>query len=337
MWTSETILTRGGTELSKAEFHETHTAQVILSGDLAFKRRRPVNLFNGLIEYETLAERWQGARNECEIGRRISPEVYRGIFSLGDGNELHEDERSHEEPIVVMERLPSDYRADVLFSRGAFNTTALTMAEECASFHARCERQGNPAEHVAATIAVWRKNFDLLPVHHPLLPLSIDQCEELLRTTDEWFDSVGHALLYRRALAGKVIEGHGGLHLKHVYLENPAWKGTDRRWAVIDPLEFSRELRVLDVGAEIGFLAMELDALGRRSASEMMVESYARLTNDSDLWKTLPFFCRYRAVVRGLVAWATAKTFSDPAESLRQKDIAGHYFQLALGYRLSVL
>lgn len=333
MWKTDTTLTINGVLLKKEEFHETHTAQVILTKDLAFKRRRPVSLFNGLIEYETLAQRWEGARNECLVGRRISPEVYRGIYSLVSNDELRTEPRFEEEPVVVMERLPSEYRADVLFSQGASLETVSVLAQECAAFHIRCERQKDPAHHVAIAVSVWQNTFRGLPSHHPLLPLTNEERHNLMRTTDEWLERRGRELLYRRALIGRVVEGHGDLQLKHVYLKNPAW--TTRRWAVIDPLEFSRDLRRLDVGAEIGFLAMELDALCRYDAADFLVEEYARLTDDCSLREVVMFFRRYRAVVRALVAWETAKIFSEPVERTRQKDLSAHYFRLALSYALS--
>lgn len=333
MWSAGTTLVFEGAVIAPVEFHETHTAQVLVGEGLAFKKRRPVDLFEGLINYATLQERWLGAQNEVAIGRRVCPGIYYGVFALGADGVLRPEERRDEEPIVVMKRLRGDRRADRVFEAGGNRSAAFVIAEECALFHDRCEREGAVREQMSRTVEAWTSNFDRLPDGHPLLPLSHSERVELIDTTLSWFERRGRAVLHKRILAGKVVEGHGDLHLKHVYFTDDARPGS--RWAVIDPLEFSRDLRVLDVAAEVGFLAMDLDAIGRRDMSRLLVRAYAGETGDDTLEEVMPFFCRYRAVVRGLVAWATAVTFAADAAACRaHENDARRYFSLALSYRM---
>jgi aminoglycoside phosphotransferase family enzyme len=105
-------------------------------------------------------------------------------------------------------------------------------------------------------------------------------------------------VLRQRIADGRVRDGHGDLRVEHVYLSDPV--------ALIDPLEFAPHYRFTDVAAEIGFLAMELQELDRPDLAQSLVERYARTTGDTTLTVVLPFFIRYRAIVRAKVEWIRA-------------------------------
>ena len=126
-----------------------------------------------------------------------------------------------------------------------------------------------------------------------------------------------------------------------VALSLPLGAGRLTRDHLADDPPKAAELKALrkkiraDVAAEVGFLAMDLDAIGRRDMSRLLVRAYAGETGDDTLEEVMPFFCRYRAVVRGLVAWATAVTFAaDVAACRAYENDARRYFSLALSYRM---
>ena len=122
-----------------------------------------------------------------------------------------------------------------------------------------------------------------------------------------------------------IREGHGDLRIEHIYLTEP--------WSVIDPLEFSRKLRFCDVAAEICFVAMELDEIGRADAAEYVIASYAELSGDDTLLEVVPFFKRYRAVVRGKVEWIRGTQVLG-AERDAHFARSRRLFELALGYEM---
>lgn len=337
MWTAQTVLQIGGAPLITTEFHETATAQVLVAGGMAWKRRCPARLFNGLIDYRELKQRTAALQEEYHLGQRISPEIYHGLFSLGANGELVNEVRPHRETVLCMEYLPEAWRADRVLARkkqaNSIKACIEVLAEECALFHARCTRADDPEHRMVATVRAWRSTFDALPLYHSRCPLLPSERSELLRSTDRWLRRSGYDLLYERAREGKVVEGHGDLHLKHVYLGRKVSK--NRRWVVIDPLDFSRELRLLDVGAEVGFLAMDLGSLGYDEAAKLLVDSYAQATNDASLYLVINFFCRYRALVRGAVAWFRSQTVRGKPEEALELDLARRYFKQALAYQLN--
>jgi hypothetical protein len=304
---------------------ETHTAWVLLGTRLAIKIRKPVNL--GFLDYSSGDLRERAARSEVEIGQRISPHVYYGVWSITEGTDDRMPTLMRSagagEPVVAMKRLDDSLRLDRI-------VTGLTMplqridevALECARFHGACavDRRVNGWGAVANTVAAWTVNFEQMPAAEPSVPLTIMERRQLIEETDEWLCKL-RPILEQRIESGCVRDGHGDLRAEHIYLTTP--------WSVLDPLEFSTVLRFTDVAAEVCFLAMELAALGRPDASARFLSTYATATYDETLSVVTPFFVRYRAVVRGKVAWIRAMQLPeeqrDPflAESRR-------FFELAL-------
>jgi aminoglycoside phosphotransferase family enzyme len=104
-----------------------------------------------------------------------------------------------------------------------------------------------------------------------------------------------HAALFDARVAQRhVVEGHGDLRPEHVCLLDPP--------VIIDCLEFSAELRLLDAAAEIAFLALECERLGHPRIATRVLELY-RLHCHDDVDRTLLAFYRAsRAFVRAKVA-----------------------------------
>lgn len=304
---------------------ETHTAWVLLGTRLAIKIRKPVNL--GFLDYSSRDLRERAARSEVEIGQRISPHVYYGVWSITHGIEDREPTligtAGAGEPAVAMKRLDDSLRLDRL-------VTGLTMppqridevALECARFHGACavDRRVNGWGAVTNTVAAWTVNFEQMPAAEPSIPLTTTERRQLIEETDGWLRRL-RPILEQRIESGRVRDGHGDLRAEHIYLTTP--------WSVLDPLEFSTALRFTDVAAEVCFLAMDLAALGRRDASARFLSTYATATDDETLSVVAPFFIRYRAVVRGKVAWIRAMQIPEERRVPFLKE-SRRFFELAL-------
>lgn len=315
-----------GRPVTIVQEYETHSARVFVTETHAFKIRKPVSL--GFLDYSTEDKRREAGRTELMLGRRVSPQVHLGLWTLTSTESpiLLPSEDSGE-PVVAMNRLPEEFQLDLLFSDPRTPDWKLdAVASACARFHALCpvdtriDGYGSPEK----TTEAWAVNFEQLSATDATIPLTPSERQQLITETADWLKS-HRDVLVQRISEGRIREGHGDLRLQHVYLTEP--------WSVIDPLEFSVDLRFCDVAAEIGFLAMELDAIGRHAASERLVKQYAEATQDHSLEAVIPFFKRYRAVVRAKVEWirATQTTSTERAEHL---SASRHLFVLALGYRI---
>jgi len=62
------------------ELRETHISRVLLVGDRAYKRKKPVRL--PFLDYGSLERRHRFCREEVRLNRRLAPGVYRGVRAL---------------------------------------------------------------------------------------------------------------------------------------------------------------------------------------------------------------------------------------------------------------
>ena len=299
---------------------ETHTADVYLTRSLALKVRKRVDL--GVVDYRSRAGRLAGAQAELALGRRLSPSVYLDLWSLRPDRRARLDpETTAGEPALVMRRLPDERNARSLLRLSDAPPALLDpVVARLASLHAEApvdDRVDGPGA-VAHLRRAWEMNFALLAEGSPLTPAARDP---LWRETAAWLDA-HTALLEERIRSDRVRDGHGDLRLEHVFLTDPV--------TLIDPLEVDW-LRVADVALDVGFLAMELDGLGRHDAATRFVSRYAHEAGDPGIHEVLPFFCRYLALVRARVAWIRAQQLPD-ADAAPHRARSERLIELALSY-----
>ena len=98
--------------------------------------------------------------------------------------------------------------------------------------------------------------------------------------------------------------------------------------AIIDCLEFSAELRTLDVADELGFLGLECERLGAPRLGRMLFDVYGELSGDIPEPALIDYYQGLRACIRaGLAIWhlKEARYRDSPKWALR----ARHYLRLA--------
>jgi len=96
-----------------------------------------------------------------------------------------------------------------------------------------------------------------------------------------------------------LIDGHGDLRPEHVYLGSET-----QRPCVIDCLEFDPQLRWLDPGEEMAFLAMECRMLGARALSRALLARYRSATLTPPDSSLMDFYTSQSALTRAkLAAW----------------------------------
>jgi aminoglycoside phosphotransferase family enzyme len=128
------------------------------------------------------------------------------------------------------------------------------------------------------------------------------------------------ALFDARVHTGKIIEAHGDLRPEHICLE--------RQPAIIDCLEFNRELRILDIASELAFLALECERLGAPQVGNLILEAYGDTTGDWLPPRLLQFYKSYHACIRAKIAvWHLKEP--DARDRTTWISKANHYLQLA--------
>jgi uncharacterized protein len=321
------------TLLTEIERIQTHISWVFLLEDDVYKVKRPVDL--GFLDFRTVEKRRLACEAEVELNRRLAPTVYHGVVPIGqtpDGAFHVNGPGEVVDWAVHMRRVPDARRADNLLKEGKLSLADLdAIAARLAAFHNQAEHGhriasfGGPeqvAQNVRENFAQTRSNIERFMSYRDAAELENWQRNHLQ-------DRVG--LFRERVEQERVRDGHGDLRLEHVYLEPSGV-------TVLDCIEFNERFRYADVCADVAFLSMDLEALGRGDLAELLLARYARYANDFDLYALVDFYESYRAFVRAKVASFTAADESnDHPTRERAWQQARHYALLALSAKRSPL
>jgi len=305
------------------EVRETHISWVFLAGDRAYKLKKPVTL--PFVDYGTPARRRAMCQEEVRLNRRLAPDVYLGVRAVvatpGGGMALSSagdpDAIDH---VVEMRRFDEARTLAALVSRGGVSRRTLeAVGRRLAEFHAAAGVRD--AGHATAALhAALAENADTLLALAPDRDFA-RQAAALARFAEAFF-AARRDELAARAGAGRVRDGHGDLRAEHVLLEH----GVE----VVDCLEFNPALRVADVGCDLAFLTMDLEALGAPGAARAVLEGYRAAGGDPGDDALVAFFAGYRALVRAKVALVRAEQSGDPS-----RFVADARILLALAERLA--
>ena len=284
-----------GHPVQKIELVETHISWVFLTGPYAYKIKKPLNL--GFLDFSTLEKRHFFCEEELRLNRRLAPSLYLEVVSITGSPSAPVLGATGEaiEYAVKMVQFPETARLDRMLVRGELQTAHVDLlAQELAEFHKRiavasADRPfGNP-EHVLEPVT---QNFTQIRTRLETL----DQTQ--LRRLEIWSAmSFGELrkIFDNRKRDGFVRECHGDAHLA-----NMVW--LDNRVTLFDCLEFSDNLRWIDVMSELAFLVMDLDDRGRADLARRALNAYLENTGDYAGLAVLRFYQVYRALVRAKVA-----------------------------------
>jgi uncharacterized protein len=280
--TRQTILGQAGRQCSLAdkvawlqarlragdESIETHFAWVFLAGDRAWKLRKPVR--RDPMDYSTLEARRRDSEAEVRLNRRLAPHVYLGIRPLtrtADGRFAIGGDGAVVDWLVEMRRLDRHRMLDEMLASGCATAADLDRVSELlAGFYAR-----EPAAVTDGTTLAARLRAQVTANHRVIATLDAAGAAALRDAQLAFVDAHGD-WLENRATGGCVVEAHGDLRPEHILLDEPA--------AVIDCLEFDRNLRILDRAEELEFLALECARTGHAASGERLARTcLARLAD----------------------------------------------------------
>jgi uncharacterized protein len=299
-----------------ASVAETHSAVVFFVGDRAYKLKKPVDL--GFLDFRSRESREAVCHREVDLNRRLSPDVYLGVA------DIHGPDGEVCDHLVVMRRMPPDRRLSTMVERGERVEGHLwDLAHLVASFHSRAER--SPAADAAAAPEAlagrWRDNTAVLEAAIPMVDASTVAHVHVLAM--RYLDG-RHPLFDRRLAEGRACDGHGDLLADDVFCLTDGPR-------VLDCIEFDDGLRYGDTLADVAFLAMDLERLGRADLGELFLRAY-RLHAD-DVWPASleHHHIAYRAHVRAKVSAIRAGQGHQPsvADASRLLAVAAEHLEAA--------
>jgi len=273
--------------LEQAAIIETHISTLFFVGDRVFKLHKPVRF--GFLDFREREERRADCEREVMLNRRLAPDVYLGVADVVlDGQSL--------DHMVVMKRLPKECRLTAIASRGEKLTGwLLALAEALVSFHRNAARSPK-ISHAATAVALradWEANF---VETNRFVGTVLDGSDEveIRRRALRWVDG-REGLLTARIASGRVCDGHGDLQADDIFC-------LDDGVRILDCIEFSDQLRYVDVCADVAFLAMDLERLGYSEAAARFLLGYQELADDRFPEPLLHHYLASRAYVRAKVS-----------------------------------
>jgi len=277
------------------EIIETHFAWVFLSRRFVYKLKKPIR-FRGL-DLTTLAARRANCELEVALNRRLADGVYVGVVPLGHNGAGFALE-SPIEPVawlVKMVRLPAERTLDRAARDGTVRDDDLVrLIDKLAAYYARAARAPWSGAEYRRALAGRIDEYGAELCAYGLGTELTTQVRALTAAQRDFVDAHADALDARVA-AGRVIDAHGDLRPEHVFL-------LADQVQIIDCLEFSAELRLLDSAEEIAFLALELERLGHAGVATRIFELYRQRCADRDASELNGFYRSMRALVRMLLA-----------------------------------
>lgn len=276
------------------EVRETRMSWVFLTDRLVYKMKKPVASRH--LDFRSLALRRAYCEEEVRLNARLAPGIYLGTVALLRGRDgrlrLGDGEGAGEvvEWLVRMRRLPAEWLLDAAIRRGAVEPARIeAVAELLAAFYAAAPPVAlGQAEYLGRFLEDQATNREVLRT--PAFGLSREEVERVLAPVDAVLRDEP-ALLLARLEARRIVEGHGDLRPEHVFLGDPV--------AVIDRLEFSRRLRLLDPYEELAFLGMECAAAGAAWIGPTLIaRCAARLGEPAPDRRLLAFYTAFRAALR---------------------------------------
>jgi len=247
------------------ELIETHISWVILTGDFAYKIKKPVDF--GFLDFSTLADK-----------PRIS----------GSGSVF--------EYAVKMTQFPQSAQLDNKLAAGKLKLEHMdAIAHMIADFHQTTDVADETVDYgnKDAVYQPVEENFRQINEH-----LDTEDYTNQLTALSQWSKSElikQQTVFTQRKAGGFIRQCHGDMHLR-----NLVW--LDNKPMAFDCIEFNPTLSWIDVISEIAFLIMDLQHRLQHQLASRFLNSYLEDTGDYAGLSVLPYYLCYRALVRAKVA-----------------------------------
>lgn len=308
------------------ELIETHISWVVLTGEFAYKIKKPVNY--GFLDFSTLQKRENCCKEEVRLNTRLAPQIYLEVVGIsGEPSSPKISMDNVFEYSVKMKQFPQSAQLDNMLKSGQLTLQHMDrIADMVATFHQQ--------------ISIAEASVDYGSPHHVMQPveenlLQIEQHMDThaftptLNLLKHWIKSESKKLkqlIILRKQDGYIRECHGDMHLR-----NMLWLNNTPQ--AFDCIEFNPYLRWIDVISEVAFLVMDLQDRQQYPLAQRFLNRYLENTGDYNSLRLLPFYLCYRAMVRAKVcALRLEQSGSGNNESKMLENEFTSYLQLASNY-----
>ena len=274
---------------------ETHISWVILTGDFAYKIKKPVDF--GFLNFSTLEKRHFFCEQELVLNRRLAPEIYLEVVAINGTSDEPRLSGSGAvfEYAVKMKQFPQSAQLDNKLAAGELKLEHMNAIAHMTAYFHQSTDVANEAMDYGNKETLYQpveENFKQINEH-----LVTEQYADKLLILAQWSRSEltkQQAVFTQRKADGFIRQCHGDMHLR-----NLIW--LDNKPVAFDCIEFNDKLSWIDVISEIAFLIMDLQHRQQHQLANRFLNSYLEITGDYAGLSVLSFYLCYRALVRAKV------------------------------------
>ncbi|MCX2726558.1 AAA family ATPase [Thermomicrobium sp. 4228-Ro] len=316
--------------VDRIDVEETHISLVFLVGDYAYKVKKPVNF--GFLDFSTLERRRFFCEQEVLLNQRLTDGVYLGVVPIARvGSHLRvEAEGEIVEYAVKMRRLDFEQTLLRRVQRGSLPMELVSaLADRLAAFY-RTAARSPEIDQWGTPEAIWFNIRENLEQTEPFIGVVLAPIQHRwIASISERFLRERLDLFQRRITEGRIVEGHGDLHLAHIFVESES----PPRFQIVDCIEFNPRLRCGDVAVDLAFLSMDFDHHGRSDFARWLTLRASDALDDPELPLLVHFYSVYRAHVRNKVnCFRLAELAPESDEFSAVRTQAERYIDLATSY-----
>ncbi len=280
--------------VASVQLVQTHISWVLLTGEFAYKIKRPVNL--PFADFRRPERRANLCSEEVRLNRRFAPELYLGVSAITEsaGVVRMDGQGQIVEYAVRMRQFQPEEELDRLLASGIPSDLLRRFGTALASIHGTLP--------VAEPPQAWG---DPARIREVVLA-NLDECRQAGSVLDAgsglnefrpWLETrlaSSQALMAARKSVGCVRECHGDLHVRNIVRSGS--------WLVpFDCLEFEPAFRWIDVADEIAFLFVDLMAEGYPEHAHAFLDQYLSASGDYQACRLIGLYSVHRALVRAKV------------------------------------
>jgi len=278
--------------VSSVELIETHISWVILTDDTVYKIKKPLVL--DFLDFGDLSRRKFFCEEEIRLNKPWAPDVYLDVVPIcrENGQPRFSGSGTPIEYAVRMRRFDQELRLDAQLESGTLSAKDMQeLGRNIAARHSAAEviDKSQRSKVISLTKEFIWDNFAALDgfVEESALNRLRKWTEKELQLLDRH--------LWQRFDDGYVRDCHGDLHLANLVRLRDGI-------TTFDCIEFSTDLRHIDVACDIAFLAMDLVARRRHDLAAHFLNRYLECTGDYDSMRVFSLYFVYRCLVRAKVA-----------------------------------
>ncbi len=307
---------------------ETHISWVFLTGDWAYKVKKPRNL--EFLDYSSLDARKHFCEEELVLNRRFAPKLYMEVVPICEQRGLHIGGSGPVvEYAVKMRQFDDDELLSNIAERDGLEPGLIReLGALLAHTHAGLDPvypdtgAGTPLAMQDAMV----QNFEQIEAYN----LGVEVRAEL-QQVKRW--ATQRLAFYMPAMIRRISQGfvkdcHGDLHLGNI-------ARIDGALCFFDCIEFSDNFRIMDSIAEAAFLVMDCQARGLEAEANQLLNDYLEYSGDYEGLALLDWYRCYYAIVRAKVNLLRIedRQQDDLADTQAYQDFR-RYLDLALSYTL---